>query len=87
MQRYIEMLNSVELPKHPLSSGPDRPLSPAEQRENYDLAHTLLTTLKQDYPEYREYEAFDPGVSEEELDAELEEELGDTERLDTEGLE
>ena len=43
--------------------------------------------MVQDYPEYREHELSDPGISEEELAAELEEELGDTERLDTPGLE
>ena len=43
--------------------------------------------MVQDYPEYREYEAFDPGVSEEELEAELGEELGDTERADQAELE
>ena len=36
--------------------------------------------MVQDYPEYREYEAFDPGVDEEELEEELEGIDGETQQ-------
>lgn len=82
MQKYIEMIQSIKLPPRTPENGLVRMFSLLAQIESYGKAHEVVTTLKQDYPEYREYEAFDPGISEEELEAELEEELGNTDRQD-----
>jgi len=79
MQKYIEMMKSIKLPTRTPENGLGRFLSLVSQIESYMKAHEIVTTLVQDYPEYREYEAFDPGISEEELEAELEEEPGNVE--------